>query len=81
MSVDYFFGCRKRLFNMINDLPTVFEVVTGAAKKQQKEKSSISNHSSNKLKSNPKPVSNNLKEAHASSLMFNRCSSCSSCTW
>ncbi|KAK4410487.1 PHD finger protein ALFIN-LIKE 4 [Sesamum angolense] len=27
---------RKRLFNMINDLPTVFEVVTGAAKKQRK---------------------------------------------
>lgn len=41
---------------MINDLPTVFEVVTGAAKKQQKEKSSVSNHSSNKLKSNSKSV-------------------------
>ncbi|KAL0354504.1 UNVERIFIED_CONTAM: PHD finger protein ALFIN-LIKE 5 [Sesamum radiatum] len=39
---------------MINDLPTVFEVVTGAAKKQQKEKSSVSNNSSNKLKSNSK---------------------------
>nr|GMC75991.1 PHD finger protein ALFIN-LIKE 4-like isoform X1 [Ipomoea batatas] len=45
----------KRLFNMINDMPTVFEVVTGAAKKQQKEKTSVSNHSSNKTKSNPKP--------------------------
>ncbi|KAJ1423405.1 putative PHD finger protein ALFIN-LIKE 4 [Sesbania bispinosa] len=41
-----------RLFNMINDLPTIFEVVTGMAKKQAKEKSSVSNHSSNKSKSN-----------------------------
>ncbi|XP_057771057.1 PHD finger protein ALFIN-LIKE 4-like [Salvia miltiorrhiza] len=63
LAVSFYFGARfgfdkadrKRLFNMINDLPTVFEVVTGAAKKQQKEKSSISNHSSNKFKSNPKP--------------------------
>ncbi|XP_022866711.1 PHD finger protein ALFIN-LIKE 4-like isoform X2 [Olea europaea var. sylvestris] len=39
---------------MINDLPTVFEVVTGAEKKQQKEKSSVSNHSINKSKSNSK---------------------------
>ncbi|KAJ9688002.1 hypothetical protein PVL29_013967 [Vitis rotundifolia] len=39
---------------MINDLPTIFEVVTGAAKKQVKEKSSVSNHSSNKSKSNSK---------------------------
>lgn len=41
---------------MINDLPTIFEVVTGAAKKQVKEKSSISNHSSNKSKSDTKVV-------------------------
>ncbi|KAL3511642.1 hypothetical protein ACH5RR_024359 [Cinchona calisaya] len=62
LAVAFYFGARfrfdkadrKRLFNMINDLPTVFEVVTGAAKKQQKEKSSVSNHSSNKSKSNPK---------------------------
>ncbi|MFQ6642782.1 hypothetical protein Gotur_017337 [Gossypium turneri] len=39
---------------MINDLPTIFEVVTGATKKQTKEKSSVSNHSSNKSKSNSK---------------------------
>nr|GMC78096.1 PHD finger protein ALFIN-LIKE 4 [Ipomoea batatas] len=64
LAVSFYFGSRfgfdkadrKRLFNMINDMPTVFEVVTGAAKKQQKEKSSVSNHSSNKTKSNPKPV-------------------------
>ncbi|KAI3455603.1 hypothetical protein Pfo_012266 [Paulownia fortunei] len=62
LAVAFYFGARfgfdkadrKRLFNMINDLPTVFEVVTGAAKKQQKEKSSVSNHSSNKSKSNSK---------------------------
>ncbi|KAE8696371.1 PHD finger protein ALFIN-LIKE 5 [Hibiscus syriacus] len=62
LSVAFYFGARfgfdkadrKRLFNMINDLPTIFEVVTGAAKKQTKEKSSVSNHSSNKSKSNSK---------------------------
>lgn len=43
---------------MVNDLPTIFEVVTGAAKKQQqtKDKSSISNHSSSKSKLNSKVV-------------------------
>lgn len=60
LAVSFYFGARfgfdktdrKRLFNMINDLPTVFEVVNGAAKKQTpKEKSSGSNHSSNKIKS------------------------------
>ncbi|KAL6000713.1 PHD finger protein ALFIN-LIKE 4 [Asimina triloba] len=44
----------KRLFGMINDLPTIFEIVTGAAKKQTKEKSSTTNHSSNKSKTNSK---------------------------
>lgn len=39
---------------MINELPTIFEVVTGTAKKPTKEKSSVSNHSSNKSKSNSK---------------------------
>jgi len=41
---------------MINDLPTIFEIVTGAVKKQAKEKSSVSNHSSNKSKSSSKGV-------------------------
>ncbi|KAI3443590.1 hypothetical protein Pfo_000255 [Paulownia fortunei] len=62
LSVAFYFGARfgfdkadrKRLFNMINDLPTVFEVVTGAAKKQLKDKSSVSNHSGSKSKSNSK---------------------------
>ncbi|XP_019059384.1 PREDICTED: PHD finger protein ALFIN-LIKE 4 isoform X2 [Tarenaya hassleriana] len=62
LAVAFFFAARfgfdkadrKRLFNMINDLPTIFEVVTGTAKKQTKEKSSVSNNSSNKSKSNSK---------------------------
>ncbi|XP_009785102.1 PHD finger protein ALFIN-LIKE 3 isoform X2 [Nicotiana tabacum] len=62
LSVAFYFGARfgfdkshrKRLFNMINDLPTIYEVVTGAAKKQQREKSSISSHSGKKSKSNSK---------------------------
>lgn len=45
--------CRKRLFNMINDLPTIFEAVTGSGRKQGKEKS-VSNNSSTKSKSNSK---------------------------
>ncbi|KAJ1424503.1 Zinc finger, PHD-type [Sesbania bispinosa] len=45
---------RKRLFNMINELPTIFEVVTGTAKKQVKEKSSVSNNSGSKSKSSSK---------------------------
>ncbi|KAL2501090.1 PHD finger protein ALFIN-LIKE 5 [Forsythia ovata] len=62
LSVAYYFGARfdfdkadrKRLFDMINDLPTIFEVVTGAAKKQVTDKSSVLNHSSTKSKSNSK---------------------------
>lgn len=62
LSVAFYFGARfgfdradrRRLFNMINDLPTIFEVVSGTAKKQSKDKSSMSNHSSTKSKSNTK---------------------------
>ncbi|KAG5573649.1 hypothetical protein H5410_063415 [Solanum commersonii] len=64
LSVAFYFGARfgfdradrRRLFNMINDLPTIFEVVSGTAKKQSKDKSSMSNHSSTKSKSNSKVV-------------------------
>ncbi|KAK1576392.1 hypothetical protein Q3G72_013454 [Acer saccharum] len=64
LAVAFYFGSRfgfdkadrKRLFNMINELPTIFEVVTGTAKKQVKDKSSVSNNSSNKSKSNNKAV-------------------------
>ncbi|TMW99831.1 hypothetical protein EJD97_001891 [Solanum chilense] len=63
LSVAFYFGARfgfdkadrKRLFNMINEVPTIYEIVTGAAKKQVKDRSSsVSNHSSNKSKSNSK---------------------------
>ncbi|KAK7291817.1 hypothetical protein RIF29_07262 [Crotalaria pallida] len=62
LAVAFYFGARfgfdradrKRLFTMVNDLPTIFEVVTGTAKKQTTEKSSISNLSGNKSKSGSK---------------------------
>ncbi|XP_070037328.1 PHD finger protein ALFIN-LIKE 4-like isoform X2 [Nicotiana tomentosiformis] len=62
LSVAFYFGARfgfdktdrKRLFNMINELPTIYEVVTGVAKKQVKDRSTISNHSNNKSKPNSK---------------------------
>ncbi|XP_059299570.1 PHD finger protein ALFIN-LIKE 3-like isoform X2 [Lycium barbarum] len=68
LSVAFYFGARfgfdkpsrKRLFNMINDLPTIYEVVTGAVKKQQKEKSST--HSGKKSKSNSKARAPNHQE-------------------
>lgn len=59
LAVSFYFGARfgfdknerKRLFIMINELPTIFEVVTGAAKKQSKEKTTVTNNSSSKNKS------------------------------
>ncbi|KEH37528.1 putative chromatin regulator PHD family [Medicago truncatula] len=62
LSVAFYFGARfgfdkadrKRLFTLINDLPTIFEVVTGSAKKQTKEKPSVSSHNSIKSKSGSK---------------------------
>ncbi|MQL97033.1 hypothetical protein Taro_029716 [Colocasia esculenta] len=58
------FNNRKRLFSLINDLPTVFEVVTD--RKQAKERSGVDSGSKSKLsikrtsdgqvKANPKPV-------------------------
>ncbi|XWS12114.1 hypothetical protein CRYUN_Cryun37aG0062500 [Craigia yunnanensis] len=76
LSVAFYFGARfgfdkadrKRLFNMINDLPTIFEVVTGAAKKQMKEKSLVSNHSSNRSKSNSKARESQAKYSKPSQL-------------
>ncbi|KAJ6792978.1 PHD finger protein ALFIN-LIKE 8-like isoform X2 [Iris pallida] len=46
LAVAFYFGARfgfdkdsrRRLFQMINGLPTIFEVLTGTAKKQTKEK-------------------------------------------
>ncbi|KAJ8470336.1 hypothetical protein OPV22_024679 [Ensete ventricosum] len=64
LSVAFYFGARfgfdkesrRRLFNMINNLPTIYEVVTGTAKKQSKEKTSNSNsknRSNSKTQSRP----------------------------
>eukprot|EP00252_Welwitschia_mirabilis_P025789 TRINITY_DN8200_c0_g2_i1.p1 TRINITY_DN8200_c0_g2~~TRINITY_DN8200_c0_g2_i1.p1 ORF type:complete len:254 (-),score=85.07 TRINITY_DN8200_c0_g2_i1:221-982(-) len=69
LAVAFYFGARfgfdkndrRRLFNMINDLPTIFEVVTGVAKKQSKEKSSVANNSSNKNKSGPRASESQTK--------------------
>ncbi|XP_028190437.1 PHD finger protein ALFIN-LIKE 4-like isoform X2 [Glycine soja] len=63
LALAFYFGARfgfdkthrNRLFSMINELPTIFEVVT--AKKQVKEKSSVSNNSGSKSKSNSKAAS------------------------
>ncbi|XP_045804075.1 PHD finger protein ALFIN-LIKE 4-like isoform X1 [Trifolium pratense] len=63
LSVAFYFGARfgfdksdrKQLFDMINDLPTIFEDVTGLAKTQRKRKS-VSNNSSTKAKSNSKVI-------------------------
>merc|ERR1712226_1561654 len=54
LAVAFYFGARfgfdrndrRRLFNMINELPTIFEVVTGMAKRPVKEKSTGTNSSS-----------------------------------
>ncbi|KAH9750177.1 hypothetical protein WN944_005692 [Citrus x changshan-huyou] len=59
LAVAFYFGARfgfgknerKKLFQMINDLPTIFEVVTGNAK-QPKDQSA--NHNSSKSKSSGK---------------------------
>ncbi|XP_020575768.1 PHD finger protein ALFIN-LIKE 6-like isoform X1 [Phalaenopsis equestris] len=59
LSVAFYFGARfgfdkesrKRLFTMINSLPTIYEVVTGAVKKQSKEKTPNSSSKSNKSSS------------------------------
>ncbi|KAI3991853.1 hypothetical protein MKX01_012798 [Papaver californicum] len=62
LAVAFYFGARfgfekndrKRLFSMINDLPTIFEIVSGAVKKPVKEKTAMSNLSSTKPKPSPK---------------------------
>ncbi|KAG6428579.1 hypothetical protein SASPL_112831 [Salvia splendens] len=75
LSVAFYFGARfgfdkadrKRLFNMINDLPTIFEVVTGASKTQFKDKSSVTTPGVTKAKPKmeklPKPPTKDEGEA------------------
>uniref|UniRef100_A0A453HG59 PHD finger protein ALFIN-LIKE n=1 Tax=Aegilops tauschii subsp. strangulata TaxID=200361 RepID=A0A453HG59_AEGTS len=54
LAVAFYFGIlrrleeKKRLFSMINNLPTIYEVVTGTAKKQVKEKHPKSSSKINK---------------------------------
>ncbi|XP_058089947.1 PHD finger protein ALFIN-LIKE 4-like isoform X2 [Magnolia sinica] len=62
LAVAFYFGARfgfdkhdrKRLFQMMNELPTIFEIVTGTAKKQPREKPSATPNSSSKSKSSSK---------------------------
>ncbi|XP_050129757.1 alpha/beta hydrolase domain-containing protein WAV2-like isoform X1 [Malus sylvestris] len=62
LSVAFYFGARfgfdkterKRLFTLMNDLPSIFEVVAGIEKRQSKEKSSVSNNSIHRPKSSSK---------------------------
>ncbi|KAE8710433.1 PHD finger protein ALFIN-LIKE 4 [Hibiscus syriacus] len=76
VSVAHYFGARfgfdktdrRLLFGLINDLPTVCEIVTGIAKRQTKEKSSVSNHSSNKSKLNAKSRAKDEEEEHGDTL-------------
>ncbi|KAH7681338.1 Alfin protein [Dioscorea alata] len=61
LAVAFYFGARfgfdkearRRLFNMINGLPTIYEVVTGTAKRQSQGREKTPN-SSSKNKSNSK---------------------------
>ncbi|CAH9090517.1 unnamed protein product [Cuscuta epithymum] len=53
---------RKTLFNMINDLPTVYEIVTLASKKQLKGKKPVLNHIHSKPKQSFKSQSTEERE-------------------
>ncbi|XP_027340121.1 PHD finger protein ALFIN-LIKE 3-like isoform X1 [Abrus precatorius] len=76
LALAFYFGARfgfdktdrKRLFNMINELPTIFEVVTGSAKKQVKEKSSVSNNSGSKSKFSSKVRASETQGRHSKAL-------------
>ncbi|KAK8933457.1 PHD finger protein ALFIN-LIKE 8 [Platanthera zijinensis] len=68
LAVAFYFGARfgfdkearKRLFSMINSLPTIFEVVTGTVKSQSKEKTP--NGNSKISKSAPKTTLKQLSQ-------------------
>ncbi|OQU77499.1 PHD finger protein ALFIN-LIKE 1 [Sorghum bicolor] len=57
---------RKRLFSMMNDLPTVFEVVSGGVKQsKERDRSSTDNGGRNKLsakQTSEPPLENNVRE-------------------
>uniref|UniRef100_A0A0D9WD58 PHD finger protein ALFIN-LIKE n=1 Tax=Leersia perrieri TaxID=77586 RepID=A0A0D9WD58_9ORYZ len=58
---------RKRLFGMMNDLPTVYEVVSGSRQSKERDRSGMDNSSRNKMSSKHTSdvgrVENNVKEA------------------
>ncbi|XP_020589088.1 PHD finger protein ALFIN-LIKE 8-like [Phalaenopsis equestris] len=68
-AVAFYFGARfgfdkearRRLFTMINNLPTIFEVLTGTPKKLSKEKTPNSSSRSNKPSSKSQPQTKNSK--------------------
>uniref|UniRef100_A0A0E0PHY8 PHD finger protein ALFIN-LIKE n=1 Tax=Oryza rufipogon TaxID=4529 RepID=A0A0E0PHY8_ORYRU len=57
---------RKRLFGMMNDLPTVYEVVSGSRQSKERDRSGMDNSSRNKISSKHTSdvarVENNIKE-------------------
>ncbi|KAK4491315.1 hypothetical protein RD792_002051 [Penstemon davidsonii] len=63
LSVSFYFGARfgfgkserKRLFQMINDFPTIFEIVTGAAKQAKEQTPAHNNSSKNKSSGRMQP--------------------------
>lgn len=67
LAVAFYYGARfdkierKRLFNLINELPTVFDVVTG--KKPVKEKSSVNNNVNSNSNNNNNSGGNKAKSA------------------
>ncbi|KAK3136343.1 hypothetical protein QOZ80_5BG0432150 [Eleusine coracana subsp. coracana] len=71
MSVAFYFGARfgfdkesrRQLFGMMNNLPTVYEVVTGTAKKESKEKTPKNSSKSNKSGSKPSRQSEQKSKA------------------
>uniref|UniRef100_A0A0E0PHY7 PHD finger protein ALFIN-LIKE n=1 Tax=Oryza rufipogon TaxID=4529 RepID=A0A0E0PHY7_ORYRU len=56
----------KRLFGMMNDLPTVYEVVSGSRQSKERDRSGMDNSSRNKISSKHTSdvarVENNIKE-------------------
>ncbi|XP_042458551.1 PHD finger protein ALFIN-LIKE 8-like [Zingiber officinale] len=69
LAVAFYFGARfgfnkesrMRLHNMINSLPTIYEVVTGTAKKQSRERTSNGSSKSSKSSSKKPKLAESLK--------------------
>ncbi|KAJ3681418.1 hypothetical protein LUZ60_015907 [Juncus effusus] len=73
LAVAFYFGARfgfdkesrRRLFNMINNLPTIYEVVTGTAKKPSKDKTTPNSSTKSNTKSGSKPPSRPPMDSHS----------------